>query len=403
MHTIACARAHESTCSCSCNHTLHGYLSGVLSTEQHRRVREPVLALVAEAAGPDAPLHAERALHELDHLLGAASEHLAKGALNNSTLDALVTAVLDASADQQAADVDAIVAAEAEAVSALAEGAAEAIAADERAADAELAAQLAQAEAAEVRDAAALTMAEASEEVAEAQQVAAEEIAAAQDAEREAERQATIAEGEAAAAVDLAFNAEADADRRIAAAEAAAAAAQQDAAQRAAEAEDLAAAAIEEAVAEADAAEREAAQRVADAEAIAAAALEREQRAEATTAWALGRLHLMCGLCVAAEAQAERDEGTARMVVAEFLDATFGPTAATPLGDAELVALRGAVEQALGDEVAASLLALESEPSPDQLKVLAIAFCPDPDEHPEVAQFQADLTASVVRSLVAEG
>lgn len=283
MHTIACARAHEDACTCACNHTLHGYLSGVLSTEQHRRVREPIAAGVAAAS--DKSLHAEQALRELDSLLGSASRHLAAGALDNDTLEALVTTVLDASAEQREADRGSVAAAEA--------------------------------------------------------------------AERDAERRAAEAESRAASAIDSAAMA-------VAAAE--------------------------------DDADR--------ARAVAAEAMRREGQAEAAAAWALGELHLMCGLCVAGVAQVQAAEDDATIAVAEFLEATLGPSSAMPLGDADLEAVRSSVQDVLGEEAARSLLTLDSLPSEGDLMVLAIAFCPDPSLHPEVVRFQQTLTQSMVSSIV---
>lgn len=93
MHTISCATAHHATCHCTCNHTLHGYLSGVLSDEQHRRVRQPLLEVAESHPDWDESIHAEGALRELDHLLGQASEQLKSGALGRDALKGLLDTV----------------------------------------------------------------------------------------------------------------------------------------------------------------------------------------------------------------------------------------------------------------------------------------------------------------------
>lgn len=413
MHTIACARAQSTDCACSCNHTLHGYLSGVLSSEQYRRVREPVIAEVARVTGQDIP--ASHALHELDHLLGQASGHLAAGALSSETLATLISTVLDASADQESADAHVVAEAETDALEALAVAEAEGVA---------------RAEAEAVADAATVAAAEAnaradvvSEAAADAVATAEDEVAEAEALEQDAERRAEVAEEEAAAAYATAAEVSLEAEERVgdieARAEADVAAARQaahdmeemaeariaEAELRAAEAESRAADAESRAAEVADAAALAIADAEVTAEAATAVAMDaqaREERAEATTAWALGQLHLLCGLCVAGVTQVEAAEDDATIAVSDFLDATFSATGAQGLGDDELDAVRSSVETVLGAQAAESLLTLDSMPSATDLKVLAIAFCPDPSDHTEVAQFQADLTSAVVASWMAQ-
>lgn len=417
MHTISCATAHTATCSCACNHTLHGYLSGVLSHEQTRRVQQPLLAAAETYQGWDPNLHADHALHELDRLLGQASQHLEAGVLGSDTLNSLLATVLDAAVEQQAND-DALVAqaaASAEAAMTAAEVEAVQLAAAElKTADALLAASMAEdrAEAAELdemdarlvaslatdRAAAAEASSLAQAEATEATLAdAATQIAEAKAEAYEAEERAELVSADAADAVGVALQAELAAEHRTEVAEA-----ERDAAFLRAAAAESRAIAAEERLEDVETAAR-AAMNVADAEvasaqAEAARAEELEERAEATTSWVLGRLHVMCGLCVAAVAQLESDEET--LAVAEFLEATLGSSSATPLSDAELADVRDTVAQVLGADAVESLLNLASLPSKQDLSVLAIAFCPAPSEHPEVERLQRELTDTVVGSLL---
>lgn len=371
MHTIACARSSASTCSCVCNHTLHGYLSGVLSHEQHRRVTDPIAKQMTEASEGGSELHADRALHELNKLLGSARGHLESGALDTGTLASLVGSVLDAAADQRSADEDRIAAAELVAVDAAAVADANAQLAEQALAESDVAQALLSDEV----DAEVLATQRAN--LAEAQRDEAIEFAEA--TERDANERVALAEAERDAALDAARQAERDADERAAFAEL-----------QADSVVDAAAIAVANAQAEELAAEAEA-----------RGALEREARAESTTAWALGQMHLLCGVCVAGVNQIEDAEVDAAIALSDFLELTFGPASANPLHDDRFADLLASMELALGEDVTASLMSLESLPSATDLRVLAVAFCPDPTQHPEVAGYQADLTDLVVRSLSA--
>jgi hypothetical protein len=415
----------------------------VLSTEQHRRVVEPVAAALVDSAseGTDTSLQAERALHELDRLLSSARSHLAQGALSGDTLHALVTTVLDAAADQKSADDDVVLSAGAQAIAALdlaAEreaGEAEAIAFANQAqvaeADAEVRAEMAEAETESAVEAARAVAIDADQRIAVAEAEAEAEIAAARDTEVLAERRAEMVEAEADAAVQAARAAELDAEERAEMAEAEADVAfefaeamDQEADRRVAEAR----AEAEEAIRAAQAAELDALARAdmaeANADAIASAALdavsdahaeadsarfaaqqalEFEARAERATAWAIGRMHLMCGLCAQAVQQVEAAEDGVTLAVSDFLDFALGSGSATPFPAEQMEYIRESMQQVLGDEVTQSLMELDSMPSGTDLRVLAVAFCPDPREHPEVAQYQADLTREVVHSLVSAG
>lgn len=103
-HTVGCAGAKTPQCRCPCDHALHGATSGVFSTSQKNRARDPVYA-AAEARWPksgegarDNRVHRvarNAAKDEILRLSTQASETLAAGMIRGDVTHELVTVAVE--------------------------------------------------------------------------------------------------------------------------------------------------------------------------------------------------------------------------------------------------------------------------------------------------------------------